>query len=273
MIKWIGAFLGAMNGGIIGALAGYAIGSFFDSIVKSDGSGAATGMGGGHSTFSGGQYSTGGYNATGSSYDANGDRNGFLFTLLVLSAHIIQADGKIMHSEMELVRNYLRQSFGEGAAQQGNDILLRLFEYRKQKGERYWQEEMEEAYVQVSNNMQEEYRIQLLAFLADIAKIDGNVAEAEYRELRKISQSIGIDPNVIDQMLSMGGESLDDAYKALGISSDATDDEVRRAYKKMALKYHPDRVATLGADVREAAQKKFQEINNAKERIYKARNL
>ena len=61
--------------------------------------------------------------------------------------------------------------------------------------------------------------------------------------------------------------------KILGISPNATNDEVKAAYRKMALKHHPDRVSTLGDDVREAAEKKFQEINNAKERIYKARGL
>ena len=66
---------------------------------------------------------------------------------------------------------------------------------------------------------------------------------------------------------------MEDAYKVLGIPSTATDDEVRRAYRKMALQYHPDRVATLGNDVKEAAKRKFQEINDAKERIYKARGL
>lgn len=41
----------------------------------------------------------------------------------------------------------------------------------------------------------------------------------------------------------------------------------------MALKHHPDRVATLGEDIRKAAEKKFQDINDAKERIFKARGL
>ena len=66
---------------------------------------------------------------------------------------------------------------------------------------------------------------------------------------------------------------LDEAYKILGISPNATNDEVKAAYRKMALKHHPDRVSTLGDDIRKAAEKKFQEINNAKERIYKARGL
>ena len=53
----------------------------------------------------------------------------------------------------------------------------------------------------------------------------------------------------------------------------ATNEEVRTAYRRLALKHHPDRVATLGEDVKKAAEEKFQQINNAKERIYKARGI
>ena len=63
------------------------------------------------------------------------------------------------------------------------------------------------------------------------------------------------------------------AYKVLGITSSATDEEVKIAYRKMALRHHPDRVSALGEDVRKAAEKKFQEINEAKERIFKARGI
>ena len=69
------------------------------------------------------------------------------------------------------------------------------------------------------------------------------------------------------------GDTLEDAYKVLGVSPDATDDEVKRAYRKLALEHHPDKVAALGEDVRRAAEKKFQQINDAKEKIWKARGL
>lgn len=258
MNKWIGAFLGAMANDFLGALAGFIIGAIFD---KMDTSNKAQ-----HTPYDD-------FKPQPDPAMENADRNGFLFTLMVLTAHIIQADGKIMHSEMELARQFLRNNFGEASVQQGNDILLRLFEYRKQKGEQYWQEQIERACIDISNRMPEEYRLQLIAFLADVAKADGSVPQSELDTLYSIAAHMGISSHVVDQMFSLGRDTLEDAYKALGITPDATDDEVRRAYKKMALKYHPDRVATLGNDVKEASQKKFQEINNAKERIFKARNL
>lgn len=99
------------------------------------------------------------------------------------------------------------------------------------------------------------------------------MAEVEITALRTVAVSLRLDANVVEQMLHLGGQSIDDAYAVLGLTKDATDDEIRKAYRKMAMQYHPDRVATLGDDVKAAATKKFQEINEAKERIYKARGL
>jgi DnaJ like chaperone protein len=71
----------------------------------------------------------------------------------------------------------------------------------------------------------------------------------------------------------MGKDDLESAYRVLGVSPDATDDELKRAYRRLALEHHPDKVAALGDDIRKAAEKKFQEINAAKDRIWKARGL
>jgi DnaJ like chaperone protein len=77
----------------------------------------------------------------------------------------------------------------------------------------------------------------------------------------------------VESMFNLGGNTLEEAYKVLGVSPDATDDEVRKAYRKLALQHHPDRVATLGEDIRRAAEQKLQKINEAKERIYKERGM
>ena len=256
--KWIGGFLGLLNGGILGALAGFAIGAIIDSFsddnapVTTDGDALGSGAG---------------------NMQQEGERNGFLFSLLVLSAHIIKADGRIMHSEMELMRKFLRNNFGEVAVGQGEQILLRLFDYHKRNGNDLWQAQIRQACDEMARVMPQEQRLQLMSFLCEVAKADGHVDGTEINSLRQVAVGLQLDARVIDQMLSLGGTTLDDAYKVLGLTPQATDEEVRKAYRKMALQYHPDRVATLGEDVREAAKRKFQEINDAKERIYKARNL
>lgn len=67
--------------------------------------------------------------------------------------------------------------------------------------------------------------------------------------------------------------TLQEAYRTLGISETATDDEVRQAYRQMALRYHPDRVAAQGEAAREAAEKKFREVTEARDIIFRARGI
>lgn len=257
--KWIGGIAGFMAFGPLGALAGYAIGSLVEK---------ATSVG---DDADGGR----GYipNARTDSY---GQRNSFMFSLLVMASYIIKADGKVMHSEMEYVRRFLRVNFGDAAVEEGNQILLRLFEERKRMDSvnpMAFRNTIRECGEQIASNMAYEQRLQLLGFLASIAKSDGNVCKAEIEALKEVALAMGLSAAEVDSMLSLGGESLEDAYKVLEIDPSATDDEVKKAYRKMALKHHPDRVATLGDDVRKAAEEKFQQINNAKERIFAARGI
>ena len=131
----------------------------------------------------------------------------------------------------------------------------------------------DELEAQIAANMDYSQRLQLLNFLVMIAQADGSVPRGEVDALREVARCMGLADSELDSMLKLSGGTLDDAYAVLGVSPDATDDEVRRAYRTLALKHHPDRVAALGDDIRRAAEKKFQEINEAKERIYKARGM
>lgn len=277
--KWIGGVLGwVITGNVLGAMAGFFLGSFFD------GSSNTVNTGYGQSGY-GGSNGYGGTNA----YD-EGNRNSFLFSMLVLSSYIIRADGRIMHSEMEFVRDFLRRNFGEIAVSEGETILLRLFEEQKRQGDAVFKENIRQACAEMRMHMDYSTRLQLLSFLAMIAKADGTVSLEEVQAVREIGSYLQIDAVDVESILSMGYSSgrgserardrgseraneLSQAYKVLGISPSASNDEVKKAYRQMALKHHPDRVATLGEDVKQAAEKKFQEINNAKEVIFKARGM
>ena len=271
--KWIGSALGWIlsGGNVLGAIAGYCIGSMLSEATST--AERENGFNGNGNTFRN-DYSDTQFNQR----PFEEDRNSFLFSMLVLSSYIIKADGKIMHSEMNCVRNFLRNNFGEQAVRQGEDILLKLFEMQKQQGATTFKETIRKSCVEISFHMNIGQRLQLLDYLIIIAKVDGTVSPEEVYALKEVATYLGLSAQDVDSMLNMEASSnqqigLNEAYKILGISPNATNDEVKAAYRKMALKHHPDRVSSLGDDVREAAEKKFQEINNAKERIYKARGL
>lgn len=272
VIGFIGGFLGFMLGGPLGALAGYFIGSLFDSTTKPTTTDYGT-----YRNDTGGYGGSGGYSAD--PYEqAQGQRNSFLFSLLVLASYIVRADGKVMHSEMEYVRRFLRENFGAAAEQQGNEVMLKLFEEQKKQEAQSpgsWSRTIRDCCRQISANLNDGMVQELLHFLVMIAQADGNVHKSELNALYEVAGYLGLSAADVDSLLHLdsGGTSLEDAYKVLGISPDATDDEVKAAYRKMALKHHPDRVATLGDDVKKAAEKKFQEINAAKDKIFKARGL
>ena len=256
---WLGGYLGYLVGGPLGALAGIVLGGLFDFFT-----------GGSSARIS----SSGSEPPPSERYGgAVNQRGSFLFSLLVLTSYIIKADGKVMHSEMELVRQMLRQNFGNQAVSEGEQILLRLFDEQKRQGANGFRQTVQKCCAEMAMGMNYGQRLQLLNFLVMVAKADGSVPQSEIQALRDVAGWMRLQPTEVDSMLNLGGDTLEEAYKVLGVSPDASDAEVKKAYRRLALEHHPDKVAALGEDIRKAAEKKFQEINAAKDKIWKARGL
>lgn len=252
--KWLGGYLGWSTFGPLGGIIGFLVGAMFDMASANSDDEAPR-------------------------LDASdrrtqeGNRNSFFISMLVLSSYIIKADGKVMHSEMELVRGMLRQNFGEEASRQGDDIMRRLFEEQDRLGTAAYRVNIRQACQQIADHLDYSGRLQLLNFLVMIAKADGRVDQAEVEAMKEVARWLQMSAQEVDSMLNLEKDDLESAYKVLGVTADATDAELKKAYRRLALEHHPDRVAALGDDVRRAAEKKFQEINAAKDRIWKARGL
>lgn len=255
LIGFFGGAIGWMvSGSPLGALLGYVLGSLFDSSVAEQEGDAAS------------NYSYDTYSADDNTYQQaqRTTRDNFIFSLLVLTAAVIKADGKIMHSEMEYVRRYFRLQFGDAAAQQANDILLTLFKQDI---------DIEGCGRQMADHMDYSTRLQLLDFLVGIAKADGRVTPDEVQMMKRIARAMLTDEREVDSLLGLGQDDIASAYQVLEVSPDVSDADLKRAYKKLVLKHHPDRVAALGDDIRLKAEEKLKLINDAYNKICRVRGL
>jgi DnaJ like chaperone protein len=232
--KWIGGGLGWAFGGPIGGILGFIFGTMVDGMQS-------------------GKFE---YQPT-----QSGD---FSVSLLVLSAAVMRADGKVLKSELDYVRNFFITQFGLEIA---NKRIQMLQEILKQDFN------LPEVSLQIRQYMEYPSRLQLLHYLFGLSSADGQFSPQEVEMIGQIAGYLGIERRDYESIRAMFVKDLNSAYKVLEISTEATDEDVKAAYRKMAVKYHPDKVAHLGDDVQTAAKEKFQQLSAAYEEIKKQRGI
>ncbi|MBP8792789.1 MAG: TerB family tellurite resistance protein [Lutibacter sp.] len=240
-IKWIGAGVGFTLGGPIGSILGFALGSILGSFSVKDIEEAKN------------------YNA-GNRNVQSGD---FQISLLLLSSVVIKSDGKVDERELNFVRSYFKQMYGEerashsfklfGAFIKNNDVST------------------QQVCIQIRQNLTHASRLQLLHFLFGIAKADGSVSEIEVNTIKTIAGYLYISPSDFDSIKAMFYDDSESAYKILEIDKSATNDELKAAYRKMAKKYHPDKLQHLGEEHVKGAEEKFKQVQKAYEQIQNER--
>jgi DnaJ like chaperone protein len=127
--------------------------------------------------------------------------------------------------------------------------------------------------VQISKNMDYSSRLQLMHLLFNISVADGAINALELEAIEKMSGYLGIASSDFISIRNMFVPESDSSYKILEIEKIATDEEVKKAYRRMAMKYHPDKVSHLGEEFRKSAEEKFKKVNEAYEKIKKERNI
>lgn len=192
-----------------------------------------------------------------------GQRNSFLMSLLVLSAAVIKADGKTTSKELATVREFFARNFGVQAAEEAVKIVEDLT---------HKEFNIYEVCGQVRSCMDHSQRLQLFHYLVALGACDG-LDSSEVSLLEVIAHNIGLSKSETDSIFAIFRPNNESNYKILEIDPNATNDEVKKAYRKMAIKYHPDKVATLGEDVQKAAEEKFKAVVQAYEAICKERGM
>lgn len=232
--KWIGGGLGWAFGGPIGAILGFALGSMFE----------------------GGGMSSSPYRGT--------SRGDFAMSLLVLTAAVMKADQKIRRSELEYVKRFFYTNFGDS---EGQRLIQMLREILKQDID------IQQVGSQIGQFMDYSARLQLVHYLFGIAAADGHYHPDEVGVIEDIAAYMGVSQADYQSIHAMFVKDSNWAYDVLEVSRSATNEEVKDAYRELAKKHHPDKVAHLGEDIKRAATEKFQKINAAYEEIKKERGM
>jgi len=231
--------MGWVLGGPIGALLGFAIGSMIDT-------------------------STAVNPYTGGPSSSRTTTNDFVVSMLVLSAAVMKADGKVMKSELDYVKAFFTRQFGDRKAQ---EQMLVLRELLKQPFD------LASVCNQIRVNMPHPMRLQMLHYLFGIAAADDTIAAGELKIIEEIARLLRISTKDYESIRAMFGADEESAYKVLEIDQNATDADVKKAYRKMALKYHPDKLGELGPEVEKAAREKFNKVQEAYELVKKQRGI
>lgn len=247
MFKWIAAFIGMSYRGFPGAVFGFFIGMVIDSFVnryrrKSEGFHVFTQQNPFQSTL-----------------------GNFEVNLLSLSSLVIKADGEVSQSELDYVRAYFVRTYGKERA---NATFRTFNDVVKKQG-------VDAAQICQTMRARTSYemRLQILHFLFGIAMADGKIKEAELTVLHHISIYLSINNHDFESIKAMFYKSADEAYKILEVDKDAPEAEIKKSYRKMVKKYHPDRLTGMDEAYIKMAREKFDKVQEAYDKIRKERGF
>jgi len=231
--KWIGGGLGWAFLGPLGGILGFVLGSMLDGAQQGEGPSRTT----------------------------QGD---FSLSLLVLLAAVMKADGTVKKSELDFIKHYLVQSVGEDKAREAVRMLRDILKQNIP---------VVDVSRQIKMYLDYPGRLQLLHLLYGLSGADGQYHPKELEMIETIAVNMGVSQADRKSIRSMFVPDTQAAYRILEIDPSAPDEEVKKAYRKMAVKYHPDKVSYLGEEYQKAAKEKFQKIQEAYDQIRKERGM
>lgn len=254
LFKFIGAIIGffILGKNFFGAFIGFIIGSAIDNYSSISGS-ARSGSGKPEDVFD--YYRR----------QASRSHEDFATMLIALSAAVMKADGRPLKVELEYVKSFFAQQFGPQYTNEHLQTLKHFLEAQHIP--------LDQICRDIAHRTKEEVRIQLLHYLFGIAKADGHVANEEINLLKRISNLLEIPGADFESVKNMFYRDVNSDYHVLGIEPGATEEEIKKAYRQMAIRYHPDKVIHMGEEYQKGAKEKFQKVQEAYDNIKKSRGI
>jgi DnaJ like chaperone protein len=233
MIKWVAAIIGYSILRFPGAVLGFVIGRFFEFLT--------------HNPI---QNKTTSYAIRPETFQLN---------LLALSALIIKADGRVEKKELDFVRNFFISQYGK----ERSDSIFKTFNTEIKKETQHLNQ-LTRVFVQQTPY---ETRLQILHFLFGIANADGHVSDLEVQKLSEVASGMRLRLPDFESIKAMFVKNTDNAYKILEVAADASQDQIKNAYRKMVKKYHPDKLRGQDPAMIKGAEEKFREVQKAYETL------
>ena len=243
LAKWVGVALGTMFGGFYGGVIGFILGSAIDGFSKEE-----------VKTFK---------RRTRRDYSSKAGR--FEVSLLILSAYVIKSDGEVSEKELTYVRGYFTSMYGREKADQLFKVFNKVIQQQKVSAR--------QVAMEVNQYLSHPSRLQLMHYLFGIANADGKIAPSELAFLQKLASYFRISSLDFESIKATFTQPTDQAYKILEVSKSDSNQTIKKAYRSMAKKYHPDRVAGMGEPYVTEAKKRFQKIQDAYVKIKKDKGL
>ena len=192
--------------------------------------------------------------------------NDFQVVLLVLMAAVVKADGRVVKDELSVVKRFLIQNYGEDEAREAWQILNQLLKQNIN---------VAEVATQCGLNLNYSVRLQLLNMLFSVAAGDGIVNDAEVAVIKNIARYMRVADADLTSISAMfiKQSNPDWAYQVLELPHDCSDEDIKKAYRRMAMKYHPDKVNSLGEEVKQSATEKFRKVKEAYDHLKQQRGI
>ena len=192
--------------------------------------------------------------------------NDFQIVLLVLIAAVVKADGRVVKDELSVVKRFLIQNYGEEGAREAWQLLNQLLKQNIN---------VAEVATQCALNLNYSVRLQLLNMLFSVAAGDGVVVDTEISVIKNIARYMRITDVDLASISAMFTKQSnpDWAYQVLELSPNCTDEDIKKAYRRMAMKYHPDKVNSLGEEVKQNATEKFRKVKEAYDYLKQQRGI